>query len=173
MSRKYIYYSLIAILILVLIFGILFVKSNKTSDAVKFKKEYEKYNDTKLKLDIDKSNPFVYVDSSKAKKIINNNTAMIYLGTPNDDKSRNVVNIILPLAKENEVKKIYYVDTSNITDNSLKKYVDSKISVIFVISGEVIATYTYNEFNEDNIKKNINYYMQQTFNDYCDETCDD
>ncbi len=174
MSRKYLYYSLISILIIVSILGLFIVLSNKgKSDAVKFKEEYENYNKSNLKVNIDKNNPFVYRDEKQIKKILKNNTGMIYLGTANDDNSRLVVNTILPLAKSNDVKKIFYLDTSKITDKSLKKYKDNNICVIFIISGEVIASYTKEEFKDSNTKKEINYYMQQTFNDYCDETCND
>ena len=173
MSRKFLYYSLIAILILVVILGVFFVKSSSKSDAIKFKEEYEKYNNGNLKLTISKNNPFVYRTEDKIVKILNNNTGMIYLGNAKNDDYRNVLKTIMPLADSNEVKKIFYLDIDKINDKKLKEYKNNKICVIFVISGEVITTYTTDDFKDNNKKKEINYYMQQTFNDYCDETCDD
>ena len=173
MSRKFLYYSLIAILLLIVILGVFFVKTSSKSDAIKFKEEYEKYNDTNLKLTISKNNPFVYRSEDKIIKILNNNTGMIFLGNAKSDEYRQVLKTIMPLADSNEVKKIFYLDIDKITDKKLKEYKNSNVCIIFVISGEVITTYTTDDFKDDNIKKEINYYMQQTFNDYCDETCDD
>ena len=98
---------------------------------------------------------------------------MIFIGNAKSDESRLALKTILPLAKSNEVEKIFYLDSDKITLKSLQKYKDNNICVIFVIAGDISATFTYDDFTSDNIKKDINYYMQLTFNDYCDDTCND
>ena len=174
MSRKYLYYSLISVLIIVLILGLFIVLSNNgKSDAIKFKNEFESLNKTNLKLSIDKDNPFVYRTEKQIEKILKNNTGMIYFGNPSDDDSRLVLKTILPLAKDNDVKKIFYLNVDDVNSKIINKYIDNDICVIFIISGEVIVSYTKEDFKDKNIRKEINYYMQQTFNDYCDETCND
>ena len=74
MSRKYLYYSLIATLLIIAILGALIVFSKGKSDAAKFKEEYESLNKTNLKLNIDSDNPFVYRTEKQINKILKNNT---------------------------------------------------------------------------------------------------
>lgn len=180
MSRKLIYCSLISILLIITLLCLFIVsKPKKKSDAVKFKEEFEKYNDSSnVVLNIDESNPFVYRDEKEIEKILRKNTGMIYLGNPTDDDSRKVLKTILKLAKENDVNKIYYVNTKNVESKKIKNYINKDICIIFVIAGEETATFTNAEFSKmaimgRSIPGEVKYYMQQTFNEYCDETCDD
>ena len=179
MTHKKLYYFLIALLVFILLLGcfIAFCPKGK-SDALKFKEEYEQYNDKYLELNIDKDNPFVYRNEKEISKILKKNTGLVYFGNPKDENSRIALQTVLELAKTNDVKKIYYINVNDITYKKLKKYLMNDISIVFVIAGEEIASYKNDDFKTmsisgNNIKKEINYYMQQTFNDYCDETCND
>ena len=54
--------------------------NNKVSDSVKFKREYEKYNNEYLKLDIDEDNIIKYSDVQEINKIISSGTGVIFVG---------------------------------------------------------------------------------------------
>lgn len=183
MSKKFIYYILIAILILVVIFGILFLNSNKKTDASKFKKEFEQYNSDYLKIELSNNNPFVYTSFDKVNKFMDSSVVAIYIGNPKDDNSRLIADILDDLANDNSVSKIYYLDYNSLTDKNKTKLAkkleitDTDITmplVIYVNNGVIIDYYIYSDdIDKINAKNELNYSMQKTFNDFCDEACDD
>ena len=107
------------------------VKLEKT-DAVKFKEEYEEYNDkennNKKKyqtIEISKKNIIEYADYKKVFDVLDNETAIIYFGTPTCPWCRTLVPILLDAANEAGIEKIYYLN--NVDSWDIKKLEKKKI----------------------------------------------
>ena len=109
------------LLILLLTMGVIGLtacsnKSEKVSDAEKFKKEYESFNGEKndyfayRNLSIDEENPFIYSTAEDiVKKIENKETFIVYFGDPECPWCRSVIEEATKSANENGIEKIYYV----------------------------------------------------------------
>ena len=183
MSKKFIYYILIAILFLTVVLGILFLNSNKETDASKFKKEYEQYNSDKLKIELSKNNPFIYSSFKDVNNFLDSSVVTIFIGNSKDDNSRIIADLLDKLASENSVSKIYYLDYNNLTDKNKSKLADKleidqdKIAmpmVIFANNGFMVNYYIYlDDIDKTKANNELNYSMQKTYNDVCDETCND
>lgn len=88
----------------------------KNADALKFKQEYESFNNTKNEyfdyrsLSIDEENPFVYsTDAEIVEKIEEKESFIVYFGDPECPWCRSVIEQAIKVAKENNIEKIYYV----------------------------------------------------------------
>ena len=118
------------IVVLMLFVGICLVtgcshSDEKLSDALKFKKEYEKLNGTKREKDgktvrsiqIPEDNPFIY---KEAEDIVNmmkeKKTFVVYFGFADCPWCRSVLPTFIEVAEDLDLDKIYYVDISNIRD---------------------------------------------------------
>ena len=84
--------------------------------ALKFKKEYESFNEKKndyfeyRDLDIDEDNPFIYKTAEDiVKKIENKETFIVYFGDPECPWCRSVIEQAIKSANEVGIDKIYYV----------------------------------------------------------------
>jgi len=92
--------------------------SKVTEDSKKFKKDYEAINDkdngkgTKYrKVSIPEDNPFVYATVDDVIKMIENKeTFYVYFGDEMCPWCRSVIEKAIEVAKQNKVKKIYYVE---------------------------------------------------------------
>ena len=91
-------------------------KEEKNDDAIKFKEEYESFNDKSndyfdyRTLNISEDNPFVFAtDEEIVKMIENKETFIVYFGDPQCPWCRSVIEQAIKSAKENGVEKIYYV----------------------------------------------------------------
>jgi len=93
--------------------------ANIETDAIKFKEEYEALNEKEgyIELDIDKSNPIEYADYDKLLEVIDNGTAIIYLGFPECPWCRNALPVLFDVAKDKEVEVIYYMNILNERDS--------------------------------------------------------
>lgn len=236
MKKKVMYLIVgISVLCLILVSVLMFInkdnkKEKETNEyALKFKEEYEQFNNKKnsrgqeyLNLTISEDNPIMYSNYNEIINIIDSKTGVIYFGFPECPWCRNAVSVLLESAKYNGVEEIYYLniqdmrDQYEVRDNELVKtkeagegyyellealdeiledYIVSDINtgvkrlyaptVVFVKNGEIIghhvATVDLNEnqtkydpltkeqFNQ--LKDIYDYYMEQTFNDYCTEAC--
>lgn len=105
------------ILTIVLVFKYDSLKEKGTSDALKFKKEYEEYNDKENSngkkyptVNIDKDNNVKYSDASEIVGIIENGTGVIYLGYPKCPWCRNAVPVLLQAAEDSGINNIYYMN---------------------------------------------------------------
>lgn len=98
--------------------GIILYQTNK--DSYKFKKEYEKYNNTEkyINIEIPKDNRIIYLNNNNILKEIKTGNKIIYLGYPTDNKTRLAVPILLNTAKENDIKKVYYYNFKNLKENN-------------------------------------------------------
>lgn len=99
-------------------------ETEKITDAVKFKNEYESYNNKKNNNDvayrnvsIPEKNPFIYASAEDiVKKIENKETFVVYFGFSTCPWCRSVLGTLIEEAKKLELEEIYYVDVYDIRD---------------------------------------------------------
>lgn len=159
---------ILSIIILVLMVILVLIKVPKyENDSVKFKNEYESlnnkdtgYNKKYLEMNIDEDNPIVYVEFDELINIIKNDTAIIYFGFPECPWCRNAVPVLLDVAKELGIEKIYYYNAVSIRD---KKTLDENGNIVVEEEGteeykelvELLYDYlpVYDGLNDDKIKR--------------------
>ena len=162
------------ILLLIIILFLTACNTNLT-DGEKFKKEYEKYNNEKIELNISKTNIIKYQTKEEINKIIDSKTGVIFIGNPKDNKSRNSIKLLLDAADSTDLQEIYYIDKlEGIEINNIE---NTKIPIIlFVLEGE-IKDYSINEkdkLTEDEEIDLYNKYLEgihEVLQDACDEEC--
>ncbi len=101
-----------------------FISSNKNiTDAVKFKNEYESLNGKETEfgrkyktVEISKNNPIKYIDYDKLYEILDSD-GIIYLGYSKCQECRVAIEVLLDVAKANNVDKVYYLDMENERDS--------------------------------------------------------
>ena len=106
------------IIILLITLVLLTSCTKKETDAIKFKEEYENKNSEEIiagenyrKLDISKSNPFVYSSGDEiVNKIENKETFYVYIGSSKCPWCRSVIEKFIEIASLNNIDKVYYVD---------------------------------------------------------------
>ena len=110
-------------MIMVSVFCLTGCNEKTTSDALKFKNEYESLNGQKNdagktypEVKIEKNNIVEYVDEAKALDILNYKTGIIYMGYNSCPWCRNAVPVLLDAAKKSNIDKIYYLDMKEIRD---------------------------------------------------------
>lgn len=152
--------------LLIISFMLLGCSVFSSSDAKKFKMEYEilngrktEYNSTYLSIDIDSKNPMVYAD---VEDIVNvaNGTGTIYLGFSECPWCRNAVPALVEAAMESNIKKVYYYDIKDIRD-ILELTPDGEIKVIKEKSDDYQKIYdelydyldVYEGFEDETIKR--------------------
>lgn len=131
-------FRLLAIALGVIIIACLIIslKETKFNSAVRFKKEYESLNGTVAKngkvtrsINIEKNNPFVYKKENDIVSMMEKKESFIvYFGFASCPWCRSILPTILEVAKEQNIKKIYYVDVLNIRDKMAVDE-DSKLKV--------------------------------------------
>ncbi len=99
-------------------------KKDNSSDAIKFKTEYESFNDKKyddkekyLNVNIEEDNLYVYKSDVEILDVLENQTGVVLFGFSKCPYCRSIVNILNEVAKDNKIEKIYYVDILNIRDS--------------------------------------------------------
>lgn len=93
-------------------------KEEVMTDALKFKPEYEALNDTVRESDgakynnveVPEDNPIVYVDSEKALEVLESDNAILYVGAAWCPWCRNAVSVLIEVAKEYKIDKVYYLN---------------------------------------------------------------
>ena len=115
----------IAMIMLLIITGCSYEKEVELSDASKFKMEYESINGdiiggtehTVRSLSIPEDNPFVYASANDIITMMDNNeTFVVYFGFAKCPWCRSVLPVLLDVASELKIDKIYYVDVKDIRD---------------------------------------------------------
>ncbi len=94
------------------------------TDAIKFKNEYEELNGKEnesgkkyRKVSIPEDNPFVYATPEEIVKMMEDKeTFAVYFGFKSCPWCRSVLETLTSVAKELNIKKIYYVDILDIRD---------------------------------------------------------
>lgn len=134
--------SIIVVLVIIAsIFGVYAFKhkdekhcKTEETDAIKFKREYEEYNDKKydngksyFKIDLSNKNLFKYITEEKAVEFLKEGTGVIYFGFPQCPWCRSLVPYLEEIGKEYGVEEIYYLNISDIRDTY--KIIDNKAVV--------------------------------------------
>ena len=153
--------------------------NNEQTDALKFKKEYEKYNDSKIELEIDDDNIVKYSNLDSINDIIASGTGVIFIGTPSDNLSRVAIEILLQAADSTDLDTIYYYD--KVDDiNGLEEVENLKVPVVInVLEGEIksykVGTVSdKTKLDEDEEMDLYNIYLEgihEVLQDSCDERC--
>ncbi len=114
---------------------------DKTTDAYKFKEEYESINNKDTgngnkyrELNIPEYNPIVYQTTTDiVKRVENKETFIVYFGFKECPWCRSVITELINAAKDKNIEKIYYVDVKDIRD---VKQVDEYNNIITVKEGD-------------------------------------
>jgi len=122
MKKKELIIAILGVLLIALTISTQMLKQPKETDALKFKQEYESLNDTIRESDgakynsveISESNPIQYINAKDAVDIIKNKSGIIYFGANWCPWCRNAIEVLLEIAKEQNVKTIYYVDMDQV-----------------------------------------------------------
>ena len=96
----------------------------ETSDAIKFKEEYESLNgvvdeitnEVYSNVIISSDNPIIYKSDEEILDLLNSETAIVYFGYASCNECREVLKSLLDIAKDYPDKKVYYVDIKDIRD---------------------------------------------------------
>ena len=116
MNKKIIYVICSLLCVVVLVATFIKFKYNLSSDAIKFKKEYEKYNTELISLRLSKKNKIKYSSYEEIESIVKSGTGIIYLGTPASNWSRNVVEPLIDAVNDSDINRVYYLDISGDMD---------------------------------------------------------
>jgi len=151
--------SVLIILIVGITVGCTSKKNETKDDGVKFKEEYEALNNTVREsdgqkynnVDISEDNPIKYVTPKEAAKIIKEESALMYIGAPWCPWCRNAIPVLFETAKNNGLKKIYYVDLTEyrniweIVDGELIKSQKEKEGYYDLLNAldEILGSSTY------------------------------
>ena len=128
----------IIILLVLLLLVVTGCNKNNNSDAAKFKKEFESYNNTISKLEIDKNNPFVYANSDELVSIMEKDKALVlFYGNPQDKASRDMVEPLIEYASKKGLKKIYYIEMGDGDYYVDGIKVENKPSLVSIIRSEL------------------------------------
>ena len=114
--------KIIVILLIVLVATM--ITGCKESDGVKFKKEYESLNNKEafspdykyLEVNIPKDNKIIYKSDSEIIDVIKNETAVIYFGFNSCPWCRSMVENLIKVTDDLNIKNVYYVDVKDIRD---------------------------------------------------------
>ena len=147
--------------------------SKNITDAFKFKKEYEKYNNTNIKLNISEKNIIQYKTKEEINKIIEKETGVIFIGSPQENKSRIALKLLLEAAENTDLQEIYYINTTK----EIKKIKETNTPLtLFVLDGKILEEInnTKNKLTEDEEIELYNKYLEnihKVLQDTCSEEC--
>lgn len=105
----------------------------KKTDALKFKEEFESFNNQTTgnniyqTVSVPEDNAIVYAEIEEILALFEAETAIIYFGAPNDFSSRREIETLLNTANMVGIEKIYYLNITDIRDN---KYLNSNNEII-------------------------------------------
>lgn len=144
-----------------------------------FVKEYEKYNNDYYKLDLGDTSIFRYSEVDEINKIIKEGTGVIFIGSPKDNLSRRVVDVLFSVADNTDLSDIYYIDSLDEIDGI--DNIDGKgiPLVLFVLDGEIVSYRVGTvdnkvDLSEDEEIELYNFYsdgVHKVLQDACDESC--
>lgn len=169
--------------ILIIVFCLLLIvgcgKKEEETDAIKFKREFEKYNDRYLELEIDDDNIISYADSEKINNVIKNGTGVIFVGDPCDNNSREALKILLSASDSTDLSNIYYIDSLDDIDDIEGIDKESVPVVIDVLKGKIVDYHVGTIDNKDELSEDeeltlYNIYLEgihKVLQDSCDERC--
>ena len=140
MQRKRRKSKILIVLLIVLLIVTGCKKDEKNLDAIRFKEEFEIYNDTLSKLDISEDNPFVYTND--VYNLVENEKALVlFYANPKDENSRNIVESIIEKAKSSKLNKIYYIKMDENDNNEVGGVkIEKTPTLVSIIRKEVKET---------------------------------
>ena len=156
---------IIGIVLAIVIAGsfLIFTDNNKkcNTNALEFKKEYEKYNANLIKLSIDDDNPMVKMNKNNIINKIDSSNGILFFGNPKNNDSRTIVKELLKVAKDYDCEVIYYYDINDLKNDDVYTKLETKLSgksltnniVIFYKKGEITK---YQEYVKGTKKLNKN-----------------
>ena len=165
------------IVLLILIFLLFGCTTNKENDAIKFKKEYENYNKSKIKLEISKNNIIEYKTTEEINNILKNKTGVIFIGNPKDNLSRASIKILLDASESTDLQTIYYIDSMENINLDLN---DTKIPLVLNVLDVKILSYhigTINDKEKLSEEEELELYniytngIHEVLQDTCNEEC--
>ncbi len=134
MKKKIIIIGIIVLLLAGGITTFLIVKNkNKecNSQATRFKKLYEKYNGVEItynkkkyklqNLEIEKDNPMASISKEDIYNKLEKGTNIIFFSSAKDYTSREMLEVLLEVAKGNNCDTIYYFDIDKLNENYSKE----------------------------------------------------
>ena len=142
------------VLLVIIIVGLIIVikDNNKkcNTNALKFKREYEKYN-TILKIDIKDDNPMVKMNKKNIINKMNSSNGILFFGNPKSGDSRILVKELLKAAKDYDCEIIYYYNVNDLKDDKVYNELQTKLGdkelknsvVIFYKKGEIVKYQEY------------------------------
>lgn len=164
-EKKSLFIILSATLLCVMLIGMYFLRGHTLADTIKFKKEYEAYNDKivnnnkYIPVQVKSSDRITYVAEDELLEKMNNETAVFYFGFPTCPWCRNMIEPLLKTTKENNVTLYYFNPSELRTGNSdtyqklmkkLKNYLSKNEDgkemlyvpdVYFIKDGKIVANH--------------------------------
>ena len=146
---------IIAIVLAIVIVGSVFIftgnNKNCNTNALEFKKEYEKYNNSLVKISISDDNPMVKMNKSNIIKKIDSSSGILFFGNPKNNNSRTLIKELLKVAKDYDCEIIYYYDINDLKNNDVYTELETKLAdkslenniVIFYKKGEITKYQEY------------------------------
>ena len=111
--------------ILFIIFILSFITGCRNQDSIKFKNEFESLNTNSnyVKVNIESSNPFVYITDENLVKLIEDKQDLVVLfGYSKSNDTRSIIENLIKVSNKLNIDKIYYLDIFNIrTDLELNE----------------------------------------------------
>lgn len=108
------------LVIITLIFTTFLAGCHKVTDGERFKEEYESLNNVEISegktynnVDISKTNIIKYASIDEVTNIIENETGVIYLGSPENLICRNIVPALLEASDSTPIEEIYYLNVDD------------------------------------------------------------
>lgn len=163
------------------IFVFLFLCCGCNQDQVEnsFKEKYEQYNEEYLKLEIDEDTIMKSSTLEEIHAILADGTGVIYFGSPTDNLSRRVVEVLLKAADSTGLDVIYEIDHLDGVQG-LDAIVDQSIPmVVFVLDGKIVQYHvgTFDRKVELTEEERLQLYqiyvdgIHEVLQDACDERC--
>ena len=146
-NKKTLYIIIIIVLLIsISIFGYLIYSRNNS----KFKTEYEKFNNRQgyINVNINNNNKINYINIDFIENVIKNkDSMMLFIGSPQNNFSRNIAETIVNVTNETDIDAVYYIksdglDYEKISDVLGDVFTEDKLNdgaVIFIVDGVVVS----------------------------------
>lgn len=154
-------------------------KQKDDGDSVRFKEEYEKYNDEYVSVEISEVNLIKYSTKEEVNQIIQDGTGVIYIGSPRDNVSRKAIDVLLGVAHNTDLEEIYYVDSLDGIEG-IDSVEEQRIPmVLFVVDGKIEKYHVgtiedKTDLSDDELVELYNIYsegLHTVLGDSCGERC--
>jgi hypothetical protein len=167
------------VLVILLCFFCVGCGREKETDALKFKKEYEAYNDEYISLDLASNNLIEYSSTDEVNDLIKSGTGVVYFGCAVDNLSRRVVDVLFSAVGSSNLEKIYYLDSLDGVEGIEGIGGTEMPMVLFVLRGEIVLYHIGTiddkvELDDEETVELYNIYLDgihKVLEDACDERC--